>query len=180
MTCIVGYIDKKKVYIGGDSAGSTEYRITIRKDPKVFKKGNMIFGFTSSFRMGQLLQFDLKIPSHPKNMSDYEYMVSKFIKAVRVCFKQGAYTSINNGVEEGGHFLVGYKSNLYKIEADFQVQLGYSNYMALGAGEYYALGALHAASEIGKLLPEEIVTLALQAAGKFTPGVEGPYNIVCL
>lgn len=39
MTCIVGYLDKKtkKVTIGGDSAGSSSNRVTIRKDVKVFK-----------------------------------------------------------------------------------------------------------------------------------------------
>jgi len=57
MTCIVGLIDKesKKIYMGGDSAGVANYSLSVRKDPKVFKRYGFIFGFTSSFRMGQLL-----------------------------------------------------------------------------------------------------------------------------
>ena len=54
MTCIVGLINKenKSVTIGGDSSGLAGSDLTIRKDPKVFKNGDFIFGCTSSsFRM---------------------------------------------------------------------------------------------------------------------------------
>ena len=46
MTCIVGYIDKV-AYIGGDSAASGGDSVNIRKDPKVFRNGDFIFGCTS-------------------------------------------------------------------------------------------------------------------------------------
>lgn len=52
MTCIIGFIKNKKVYIGGDSAGVGGSHVTIRRDSKVFKNGNFIMGYTSSFRMG--------------------------------------------------------------------------------------------------------------------------------
>ena len=55
MTCIVGLIHEDKVYIGADSAGAANGNITIRKDKKVFKVGEFIFGCTSSFRMIQLI-----------------------------------------------------------------------------------------------------------------------------
>jgi ATP-dependent protease HslVU (ClpYQ) peptidase subunit len=64
MTCIVGMVENGKVYIGGDSAGVSGFDYHIREDQKVFQNGDMIFGFTSSFRMGQLLQYSLKIPDH--------------------------------------------------------------------------------------------------------------------
>ena len=52
MTCIVGLVENGKVYIGGDSAGVAGLDVRMRSDEKVFTKGNMIFGYTSSFRMG--------------------------------------------------------------------------------------------------------------------------------
>lgn len=67
MTCIIGLIKNKKVYIGGDSAGVDGLNITIRKDSKVFKINKFIIGYTSSFRMGQLLRFKLKINNQRKN-----------------------------------------------------------------------------------------------------------------
>ena len=67
MTCIVGLEHKGKVYIGGDSAGVAGYSLSVRADQKVFINGNFIFGFTSSFRMGQILRFGFNPPRrHPE------------------------------------------------------------------------------------------------------------------
>lgn len=59
LTCIVALKQRDKVYIGGDSAGTSSFSLksTIRKDSKVFIKkdgseNEWLFGFTSSFRMG--------------------------------------------------------------------------------------------------------------------------------
>lgn len=98
MTCIVGLVDKGKVYIGGDSAGVNSFwDLTIRADSKVFINGPFIMGFTSSFRMGQLLRYKLKTPSRFKNDGTqkeiYEYMVTDFVDAVRQCLKDGGYAS---------------------------------------------------------------------------------------
>ena len=68
--------------------------ITIRKDPKVFKVGNFLIGYTSSFRMGQILRFNfnpLKYVPEIHN-DEYEYMCTDFIDEVRVCFREGGYT----------------------------------------------------------------------------------------
>jgi hypothetical protein len=55
MTCIVGLRQGGKVFIGGDSAGISGWDVTVRADPKVFLSGPYAMGFTSSFRLGQLL-----------------------------------------------------------------------------------------------------------------------------
>jgi len=65
MTCIVGIQHDGRVYIGGDSAGVAGYSITSRADAKVFTVGPYVMGFTSSFRMGQLLRYGLKAPKPP-------------------------------------------------------------------------------------------------------------------
>ncbi len=62
MTCIVGVVKDGVVYIGGDSAGVSGLRLIKRKDSKVFKRKGFIIGYTSSFRMGQLLRFKLDPP----------------------------------------------------------------------------------------------------------------------
>lgn len=57
MTCIVGYAVDGNVYMGGDSAGVGEgYSLQIRAEEKVFLKGSMIFGFTTSFRIWDMPQ----------------------------------------------------------------------------------------------------------------------------
>lgn len=67
MTCIVGLVDQGNVWIGGDSAGVGGYDLMLRADQKVFRNGDFLMGFTSSFRMGQLLRYKL---SPPKLHSD--------------------------------------------------------------------------------------------------------------
>ena len=50
MTCIVGVAHKGAVYIGGDSAAVAGWALTCRADHKVFKNGDFVMGFTTSFR----------------------------------------------------------------------------------------------------------------------------------
>jgi len=186
MTCIVGYIDRANdtVHLGGDSAGVAGLSITIRKDPKVFKNGPFIMGFTTSFRMGQLLMSSkFKPPKQKKSQNDYEFMVTDFIDEVRRCFKDGGYIQkFDDGDEKGGTFLVGYKGELYEIDSDFQVGIPADEYSSVGCGEDLAKGAMFTLSqlEIDGITPEEILGTALNAASHFSGGVEPPYTHVAM
>lgn len=182
MTCIVGYVEKDKVHIGGDSAGvDSGLRIQIRKDPKVFKQGPFIMGFTSSFRMGQILMSSkFKISKQKKEQSDYDYMITEFVDAIRECFKKGGYLQkYEEGDEKGGTFLVGYKGTLYYIEDDFQVGISEENYNACGCGEELARGALHVLED-SDLSAIDKIKKSLDAASRFSAGVAPPYNFVSM
>jgi ATP-dependent protease HslVU (ClpYQ) peptidase subunit len=187
MTCIVGLVENGKVYIGADSAGTAEdYSFRIRGDVKVFHRGPFLMGGTSSFRMLQLLRFKLKIPKHPKNLDNCEYMVTRFVEAVRICFREGGLTKVENSVEEGGSFLVGYRGQLYFVHEDFQCGFVPDGYAACGCGEDFALGAMNilqeklnpSRSNFGtEYGPKERVILALETAEKFSAAVRGPFVI---
>lgn len=179
MTCIVALRQDGKIYIGADSCGSNSYDYTVREDKKVFKKGNMIFGFTSSFRMGQILQYKLIIPEHPLGMSDIEYMSSCFIDEVRKCLRDNGFAEKDKEVERGGVFLVGYKNNIYKIESDYQVGIRRGNYNTTGNGEDVSLGVMFA-TEKSTMNPEDRIRLALKASANFKVGVCSPFYIEVL
>ncbi|MFN2388015.1 MAG: hypothetical protein ABR575_00190, partial [Actinomycetota bacterium] len=121
MTCIAALIDNAtgRVYVGGDSAGVAGWDLAVRADAKVFRRGPFVLGFTSSFRMGQLLRYTLEAPQHPEGMADDEYMVTYFVDAVRRCLKRGGVAKRENDVEEGGTFIVGYRGGIYVIEGDY-------------------------------------------------------------
>lgn len=174
MTCIVGLISDNKVYMGGDSAGVAGFDIRVRKDPKVFSNGEFLIGYTSSFRMGQLLRFNLSPPPLKEGQDIFEYMATSFVNAVRYTLKDGGYTEISNNVESGGFFLVGFRGRLFTIESDFQVQEVLDDYTALGCGENYALGSLYSTKG---LKPMERVEQALRTAEYFSAGVRGPFII---
>lgn len=178
MTCIVGLVEKGKVFIGGDSAGVSHLDYSIRKDEKVFKNGEFIFGFTTSFRMGQLLRYKLNVPEqHPNEKDDYKFLVVDFIDAVKNCLKDNDFASKDRDVVKGGTFLVGYRGNLYLIESDFQVGKVNKPFDSVGCGESYALGAMEVIlSE--KTTAQEKIFKALDVAQKFSAGVREPFNIV--
>lgn len=176
MTCIVGIIAGGAVYIAGDSAGSSGPRLAVRADKKVFRKDQFVFGFTSSFRMGQILQYSLALPEFMEGQSLDHYMATSFIDAVRACLKEKGFTSIDSNKESGGCFLVGYRGRLFEIDDDFQVGERLGFYSAVGCGQDLALGALYAL-ENTNLLPQEKLGLALGAASKFSGAVCAPFVV---
>ena len=197
MTCIIAYIDKQGVYIGGDSAAVDEGDLSynIRSDEKVFAKGEFIFGYSTSFRMGQLLRYKLRIPAHPKGMDNSQYMITLFVDAVKKCFEDNDYTDMMT--DTGGNFIVGYKGTLFTILSDYQVAEPKENFAALGCGDAFAIGAMFALTfaekDANKRIPGDVepkrfvekdpikkMEIALNAAVAFSMGVKPPFTYVKL
>ena len=162
MTAIAGLVYDNTVWIGGDSAAVGGYNLTVRADQKVFQNRDMLFGFTSSFRMGQLLQYDLKIPLQSDADSIEKYLSTTFMCAVRETLKQGGYAKKNSDAEEGGSFLLGYRGRLFIIDTDYQVGEAICNYDSLGCGSDIVKGSLYSTQDIGD--PEKRIITALEAA----------------
>ena len=172
MTCIVGTVHNGKVLIGADSAGSNGYSVSNRKDVKVFKNGDFVIGCTSSFRMIQLLQYQLQPPKRHADTDVMRYMVSEFAEAVRACFKVGGFNRSENSVDSGGVFLVGYQGRLFRIDSDFQVGESADGFYACGCGEAYALGVMQTNTQLD---PRARVLKSLETAAYFSCGVRGPF-----
>ena len=177
MTAIVGILHGESVWIGGDAAGVGGLSLTTRKDPKVFRNGEFIVGYTSSFRMGQLLEFAFAPPKPMESESIMPYMVTRFVPAIRDCLKSGGFQTTDKGQEFGGTFLVGYRGELFEIESDYQVSRVRASFNACGCGRDIALGSLHTTQSM-KLPPEKRITMALEAASEFSAGVRGQFTIV--
>ncbi len=177
MTAIAGFTDGKKVWIGGDSAGVAGYSIRTRTDAKVFKNGEMVMGFTTSFRMGQILQHHLTPPTPLEGQDPYAYMVKQFIPAVKSSLRNHGFEKNTLGRDEGGTFLVGYRGKIYEVSDDYQVGTLAQNYHACGCGRELAMGALYAL-DFYDMSPEERITTALEAAAEFSAGVKPPFTIL--
>jgi ATP-dependent protease HslVU (ClpYQ) peptidase subunit len=181
MTCIVGLTYEGITYIGADSLGSNTYTKTVRKDKKVFKlkdTQNAVLGYTSSFRMGQLLMYaNGLIDKRDEPNIDHEYLVTRFVPNLISLFENNGYGKNNGGEKSGGTFLLGYKDKLYKIESDYQVAESAFNFDACGCGEDFALGSLHSTKD-SKLSPEERILYSLRASSEFSTGVQAPFYIL--
>lgn len=172
MTCIAGFIEDGAVWMGADSAGVAGYSLTVRADQKLFKNGPMLFGFTSSFRMGQLLRWALDVPDHDPRLDIEKYMTTVFVDAVRTCLKTAGFAKKELEVESGGQFLVGYRGRLFEIAGDYQVGEPVDPFGAVGCGCDLALGALFATPHLKGI---ERLTVALQAAERGSAGVRNPF-----
>lgn len=166
MTCIAALVHNGRVYMGGDSAAVDGSDLVLYSSPKVFRNGDFVMGYTTSFRMGNLLQHALVPPRHHPNDDVHKYMVTEFVDAVRACLETGGYTV-------GGNFLVGFQGRLFSILADYQVGEGLDGFMACGCGEKYALGSLGTS----KGHPRKRVLTALAQAERFSGGVRAPFHV---
>lgn len=175
MTAIIGIVSDGKAWIGGDSAGVSGCSVSVRADEKVFINGPYIFGFTTSFRMGQLLRYSLIAPVPERDENLDKFMATKFVNAVRECLKSGGFASKTNENESGGSFIVGYKKFIYAVHQDYQVERTRSKVIAVGCGADFALGSIYSTQ---KMAPFKRIWKALSAAENFSNGVRRPFVIM--
>lgn len=177
MTCIVALRQKRRVYMACDSAGIAGYSACQRVDPKIYRVGEALIGFTDSFRMGQLLGHNLTLPTLPTTDADlFGWMVREFIDVVRGTLKRGGFAKVENGVDAGGTFLVAIRRRIFRIAADYQVGESADPYDACGCGEDIARAALFTSSE--RIEPRKRLAVALAAAEHFSAGVRRPFKIL--
>lgn len=173
MTCVVGLVQDGLVHLGADSAGVAGLSLTVRSDEKVFSNGEFVFGFTSSFRMGQLLRYSLVPPAPTSELP--RFMATTFIDAVRTCLKDGGYATKTSEQEWGGNFLVGVRGTLFEVGCDYQVGEPVEGFAAVGCGFNIALGALYATK---RMAVRRRLETALEASERFSAGVRGPFSYV--
>ncbi|MGW0795174.1 hypothetical protein [Streptomyces sp. NPDC002692] len=176
MTVIVGLVHNRRVHLGADSAGVAGYTLTVRADAKLFRSGPYVMGFTSSFRMGQLLRYSFQPPA-PDGDDLHRFMVTTWVDALRTCLKDGGWARKDSEQEQSGTFLVGVQGRLLTIDSDYQVGESIAPYAAVGCGQDLALGALHATQDLG-LKPRPRITTALAAAAHHSAGVAEPFTYV--
>lgn len=175
MTCIVGWIEGGCVYIGGDSLGTASGHKQIRKDPKVIRVGEMVIGYTSSFRFGQLMRYMLKLPTHPEGMDTFQYMATCFVGAM--LRSEGYAKRVSEQESSDGNCLVGYRGRLFQFYDDYQIEETIERFAACGHGRALALGAL-GATEFYSMHPAERLEGVLSVVGRFDVFVGGPSLIL--
>ena len=191
MTAIVALTDGTKLCIAGDSAGvMATGEIQLSETPKVFVREGYAMGFTTSFRMGQLLKYEVSLPPYPGAGSDLEeFMVRTFVPAIRTTFADHGFSKSltrgkraetmhyeEQGQQTGGRFIVGVRGTLFVIEEDFHVAKPRTPYVAIGSGATVAHGALFA---LHTQVPLRVCAeTALKASAFHTSGVRPPFTVL--
>ncbi len=184
MTCIAGLAKEGKVYIASDSLGSGNGVKQVYATPKlvvleVFEKKDLSLtkidlgiGYTSSYRMGDILRYNFTPPAIEQEEDENEYLVKDFIPELIKCFDEHSFAKTKEGTKSGGNFLVGLRGRLFMVQDDFSVLEPECNYTSVGSGQEFALGAMYA-YERSSADPIKSVTGAIRAARSFSTTVGG-------
>jgi 20S proteasome alpha/beta subunit len=172
MTCIVAKVVDGIIHMAGDKCGSNGYTKSISTRPKVFKNGDFLIGYTSSFRMGQILEFYWTPPERGEAESCEEYIYVKVIESFVKLFDEYKFDM----ALESGCFLFGYEGNLYMIQEDFAVFEG-MDYAAVGCGQDEAAAVLFTFNNFEHDMDERSqLELAIAAAARAKVGVSEEYD----
>jgi ATP-dependent protease HslVU (ClpYQ) peptidase subunit len=184
MTCIVGLAHSDGVYIAADSLGSgggvgQEYNTPKLVKLDVFQKQDLsltkIFlgiGYTSSYRMGDILRYNFTPPPIEVGEDENEYLVKDFIPELIKCFEEHSFVKSKDGTKSGGSFLIGLRNRLFNVQDDFSVLEPSCGYISVGSGQEFAMGAMYAQPKPIDA-PSEAVLLAIKAASEFSTTVGG-------
>lgn len=177
MTIIIGLEHGGKVYMGGDSGASDGYVSSVVSAPKVFKNGPFLIGFTTSFRMGQLLQYgDLEFSSLPDKNNVNRFLTNDFVDRLRQMWTDRGWMGEDEEKrEKSGLFLLGFMGCLYRVDLDFQVGRNLQGYDAIGSADQVALGAMYGTRKTSK--PDVRIRAVLEACGHVNAHVRPPYYV---
>lgn len=174
MTCIVALKNGEGVFLAGDRRGSNGYTYT-RWGAKVFKVGKFAFGYTTSFRMGQLLQYHWNPPKLKEDQDIAQYLYVDVLNSIKKLFSDDRFDQKGN---EGGTFIMAYSGMVFTIQEDYGMN-EVLDYASVGCGSDEAEAVLYALDKIASPLgSEERITLAIEAANARKVGVSKELDII--
>lgn len=169
MSCIIGLNHGNKIYIGSDSASTTEEGdIRPIKAKKIFRKNDFLIGYAGSIRTGQILDTDLFNP--PDN-------IHGFVEELKNVLTEAGCMVVSDGVLMlQSCFIVAYDGILYEILSDLQLNEIEGSFTSIGSGSHYAFGALEVLFSINEK-PRDIISKALLVVSRYQATVRHPWII---
>lgn len=168
MTAIVAISDGKRVYLGGDSALSTDDHIYHSADPKVFERDGIVIGFCGSLRFGELVA----LTPFPKRRRDLDLWVREDI--CRALRRESVLHGCDIADGDESEAILGVGGQIYVITGGPVAYRARNDYAAIGSGAPWAEGALFATEGL-KIGVTERLTVALEAAETYCASVRGPW-----
>lgn len=183
MTCIVGLECSDGAIIAGDFCGSDGFSYQTMVPSKVFKHSGMMFGYTSTFRFGQIIEHILNNNTlhPPTNVEDtYRWLVMEFVPRLRQVLVDSNYT-----IERGCNAVVVVNSQAWELQNDLSILRNDAGLCTVGCGcdhsEASILTQLLTKFPDRRPTMEEakpIVELAFKVSGSFLTGVSEKCEIL--
>lgn len=163
MTTIAAWKSKTEAWIGGDSGLSDGTVVNITTEPKVWRAQGWLLGYCGAPHLGEKAK--LSGIGDPGELRDYLL----------------AYWE-EHGVALGDNdtgIMVLNQTGIYYIDSYFAVTRCRENYMAVGEGGPFAIGALYACKD-DEMPPRDRIHLALSASLAHSAHARKPFRIIGL
>jgi ATP-dependent protease HslVU (ClpYQ) peptidase subunit len=146
--------------------------------PKVYKLGNSYIGGVGWSVYGNIMEHYFKTLKRPPTFRDETSIFDFFLKLWRLMRKR--YQVVNDQPDTDdrspfanldSEFVVVNTQGVFRVDSDLSV-MRFAKYFAVGSGDKYAYGALHALYE-RRLTAERIAVQAAEAAVYYDQGCGG-------
>ena len=173
MTCIAAIVQDGEVYMAGDRGASEPHIILPLQNPKVWRKGEYLFGYYGTMH-GEIVQNYFIPPKLPTTNID-KFMRSTFRQALKDFY---AEWSISSSDAEDFGMLIGVKGNVYEHNMQDLSMTSFDgvNYISAGSGDAYAIGSLYSTKHYKD--PKKRLRMALEAAVQFSPTCQAPIDVI--
>ena len=180
MTCILATISKGKVHMIGDMCGSNGFtHKNYTKNVKVFKNGDFLVGYTTCYRMGQILEYSWETPTKSLDYSDDVYLYKHVVNSLKTAFDTNSFGHKKGKSFSGGNFLLGWKGRILEVQDNLSI-LEHEYFASVGCGEYFANASMATQMELGvnEDNPELFLSTALKVTSGLVTGVSSAYSYI--
>lgn len=198
MSVIVAVVDAHGgLWMGGDAAcvdAASHDRMRLRA-PELFRavaplRGSggtracdVLLGVAGSPRIGQVLRYDLALPTISESESPESYLTRSFVPAVRSALAEHGVLKTEGGSDrlDGSVLLVGLRGRLFEVDNDLSWTESAEPFAAIGAGAAYVKGYLAATDwrmAKGVPTPWGVLRGALAVAERFNAACGEPFTVL--
>lgn len=174
--CIAVRSNRGKVVVAADSISLTsDGECDTLQESKVWTSGPWVIAAAGSHRAAQIIRADCPLPRRvPKD--PMHFLVTDWSDQIRQAFFRRNYVADTKTADcpLEGRLIVAVGRRIFEIAGDLSVLETQRDHTAIGSGAPWAMGALHATSD----LPVRTrVAKAMAAAEANSAHVRGPYTL---
>lgn len=185
MTVVVGIRDGGRVLLAADAESQRGYVRVETARPKVFRVGPFAFGVSGPPAVNQAIHYRLAA-SLPPIVNDEDaatFAATELRDAIIAALEAARLVRAQDGAirlgpdEDGPCLLVAFGPHLFAMDRDTSIEAARDAYLAIGAGDEVAYGALAATEDLG-WSAQRRANAAIWAANRHAVGCGGRVSMI--
>lgn len=183
MTCIIAIVDgQHNVWLAGDSFCGDDNIRNMCNASKVYKVGPLGIGLCGYVRQELIIEQTIRQALEKDNVQvthdwikfELPNLISKNMHTNNAIINKDGQSTMGKS-----SYLIAFDGRLYYLDDDFGIWETSKKIAAIGAGKYYALGALQAIINSGVYsTPEQMLLDSLKVSCEWSNWVVPPYTTI--